>query len=144
MQLADGTVLGTREGLEHFHMAQHRERNRDDRVVAGRPRLLLSSLDRRLMAPGAKPDFFGYYAWSAGQLFAKVHKDVGAKITRKGFLAAIKSVHSWSANGLHVSHDIGNKLISPCFLYLEVKNEAFRRLHPSSGFECGMGGLVNT
>ena len=96
------------------------------------------------VAPGSRPDFFGFYAWSAGQLFAKVHKDVGAKITRKNFLAAIKNVHDWTSNGLHVNHDIGNKLISPCFLYLEVRSARFVRKHPSNGFECGMGGLVNT
>jgi hypothetical protein len=95
-------------------------------------------------APGSRPDFFGFYAWSAGQLFAKVHKDVGAKITRKGFMAAIKNVHDWTGNGLHVNNDIGNKIISPCFLYLEVKGGRFVRKHPSSGFECGMGGVINT
>ena len=96
------------------------------------------------VAPGAKPDFFGFYAWSAGRLFAKVHADVGAKITRKAFMEAIRKVHSWTSNGLHVSHDIGSKLISPCFLYLEIKSEKFVRKHPSSGFECNMGGLVKT
>ncbi|MGH2728432.1 MAG: ABC transporter substrate-binding protein, partial [Actinomycetota bacterium] len=96
------------------------------------------------VAPGAKPDFFGFYAWSAGRLFAKVHQDVGAKITRKAFLEAVQKVHSWDGYGLHVAHDIGAKLISPCFLYLEVKGGRFVRKHPSSGFECNMGGLVKT
>ncbi len=105
-------------------------------------RLYIQWLNRA--APGAKPDFFGFYAWSAGRLFAKVHQDVGPKITRKTFLEAVKKVHSWDGNGLHVAHDIGAKLISPCFLYLEVKGGRFVRKHPSSGFECSMGGLVTT
>lgn len=96
------------------------------------------------VAPGAKPDFFGFYAWSAGRLFAHVHQAVGAKITRKGVLAAIRNVHAWNGNGLHATHDVGAKLISPCFLYLEIKGGKFVRKHPSNGFECNMGGLVNT
>ena len=96
------------------------------------------------VAPGARPDFFGFYAWSAGRLFAKVHQDVGAKITRKSFLEGIKNVHSWTANGLHVAHDIGAKLISPCFLYLEIKGGKFVRKDPAGGFICNMGGLINT
>src|SRR6187551_2614538 len=36
MQLADGALLCTRKGLEHFHMTQHRKRNRDDCIIAPR------------------------------------------------------------------------------------------------------------
>ena len=84
--------------------------------AAGNPELQLYQQWLSRVAPGKKPDYFGFYAWSAGQLFAKVHKDVGAKITRKAFLAALKNVHSWNGNGLHAAHDIGNKIMSPCFL----------------------------
>lgn len=112
--------------------------------AAGIPELQLYQQWLSRVAPGAKPDYFGFYAWSAGQLFAKVHKDVGAKITRKTFLAALKNVHSWNGNGLHASHDIGNKIMSPCFMYVEVKSTQFVRKDPASGFNCTEGPIVNT
>jgi ABC-type branched-subunit amino acid transport system substrate-binding protein len=97
------------------------------------------------VAPGAKPDFFGFYAWSAGRLFLKVHEMVGPKITRKAFFSAIKTIHSWDGYGLHAAHDIGNKIQSPCFMYLQIVNEKFVRKAPAGrGFICNMGGIINT
>jgi ABC-type branched-subunit amino acid transport system substrate-binding protein len=96
------------------------------------------------VAPGAKPDYFGFYAWSAGRLFVKVHEMVGAKITRKKFFEEIKKVHSWNGNGLHATHDIGNRIMSPCFLYVEIRGNKFVRKSPSSGFNCTEGGIIRT
>jgi ABC-type branched-subunit amino acid transport system substrate-binding protein len=94
--------------------------------------------------PGAKPDYFGFYAWSAGRLFARVHQAVGAKITRTAFFDEIRKVHSWDGNGMHVAHDVGGKLQSPCFLYLEIKGGKFVRKDPPRGYICNMGGIINT
>ena len=112
--------------------------------ASGNPeiQLYMRWLDR--VAPGSKPDFFGLYAWSAGRLFQKLATEQGPRLTRKGILAAVKNVDSWTGNGIHVDHNVGGKLTSPCFLYLEIKNSTFTRRHPAKGFECGMGGLVNT
>jgi ABC-type branched-subunit amino acid transport system substrate-binding protein len=97
------------------------------------------------VAPGAKPDYFGFYAWSAGRLFMKVHQMVGAKITRKAFFTQIKTIHSWDDYGMHAAHDIGNKIISPCFMYVEIRNEHFYRKSPSGhGWNCNMGGVIRT
>jgi hypothetical protein len=96
------------------------------------------------VAPGSKPDFFGFYAWSAGRLFQKVATTVGHKLTRPAFLAEVKKIHSWDGNGLHVAHDIGNKLMSKCFMYLEIRSSRFVRKDPARGFECNKGGIVNT
>jgi ABC-type branched-subunit amino acid transport system substrate-binding protein len=104
--------------------------------------LYMSWLNR--VAPGAKPDFFGFYAWSAARLFQKLATEIGPRLTRKALFAAVKNVHHWTGNGIHVDHDVGGKLSSPCFLYLAIRSSRFQRIHPSSGFECGMGGLVNT
>lgn len=96
------------------------------------------------VAPGAKPDYFGFYAWSAGRLFVKVHEMVGAKITRKKFFEEIRKIHSWNDNGMHATHDIGNKIMSPCLLYVEIKNGKFVRKAPASGFMCNQGGIIRT
>jgi ABC-type branched-subunit amino acid transport system substrate-binding protein len=112
--------------------------------VSSNPEMQLYAQWLNRVAPGTKPDYFGFYAWSAGRLFAHAHQAAGAKITRKGILAALKAVHSWNGNGLHASHDIGGRHQSNCFMYVEIKDGKFVRKHPGSGFECNMGGLVKT
>jgi DNA-binding cell septation regulator SpoVG len=112
--------------------------------VSSNPEMQLYVKWLNRVAPGAKPDYFGFYAWSAGRLFVKVHEMVGPKITRKKFFAAIKTIHSWDDYGMHVSNDIGSKIQSPCFLYVEIKNEKFVRKSPSSGFMCNKGGIIPT
>lgn len=110
--------------------------------AANNPEMQLYFAWLRRVAPGAEPDFFGIYAWSAARLFTKAALTAGPKLTRKGLLAALRAIHAWDGNGLHAAHDIGGKHISPCFLYGEVKKDAFRRLYPSSGFQCNLGGVV--
>jgi hypothetical protein len=110
--------------------------------AANNPEMQLYFSWLRRAAPGAQPDFFGIYAWSAARLFTKAAQMAGPKLTRRGLLAALRSIHAWDGNGLHASHDIGAKLTSPCFLYGHVKNGAFQRLYPSSGYECKLGGVV--
>ena len=95
-------------------------------------------------APGAKPDYFGFYAWSAGRLFVKLAAEVGSKLTRKAFLDAVKGVKSWDGNGLHAAHNVGGKIMSQCFIYLEIKSSKFVRKDPASGFICNKGGIINT
>jgi len=113
--------------------------------ISSNPEMQLYNTWLQRVAPGAKPDFFGFYAWSAGRLFLKVHEMVGPKITRKAFFAAIKTIHSWDGYGLHVANDIGNKIQSPCFMYLVIANERFvRKSPPGRGFICNMGGIINT
>jgi len=113
--------------------------------VSSNPEMQLYVKWLNRVAPGAKPDYFGFYAWSAGRLFVKVHEMVGPKITRKKFFDAIKTVHSWDDYGMHVSNDIGSKIQSPCFLYVEIKNEKFVRKAPKpSGFMCNQGGIIST
>ena len=104
--------------------------------------LYMSWLGR--IAPGAQPDYFGFYAWSAGRLFQKLATEIGPKLTRSAFFDAVKKVHSWTGNGLHAAHDIGNKIMSPCFTYLEIKSSTFVRKDPASGYICNKGGIVNT
>jgi len=88
------------------------------------------------VAPGAQPDYFGIYAWSAGRLFQKVATTVGAKLTRQAFFAAIKQIHSWNDFGMHAAHDTGSKHEANCSLYVQIKNDQFVRDFPSTGWTC--------
>ncbi len=87
-------------------------------------------------APGAKPDYFGLYAWSAYRLMQKLTTQIGPELTRPKLLAALKATKTWNANGLHGPHQIGAKLPSSCNIYLQVKGGKFARMHPASGFDC--------
>jgi hypothetical protein len=93
-------------------------------------------------SPGAVPDFFGIYTWSAYRLFQKLATQIGPDLTREKVLAALKATSEWGANGLHAPHRIGAKRLSTCNVYLEVKGGKFRRRHPASGFDCS-GTLVS-
>jgi ABC-type branched-subunit amino acid transport system substrate-binding protein len=93
-------------------------------------------------SPGAVPDYFGIYAWSAFRLFQKLATDIGPDLTRPKLLATLKATKEWGDNGLHAPHRIGEKLLSTCNIYLEVKGGKFTRLAPASGFDCS-GNLVD-
>lgn len=83
--------------------------------------------------PGAKADYFGLYAWSAGRLFVQTATAAGPELTRAKLFAEIKKVHEWTGFGLHAAHDTANKKATHCFLYVVVKNNKFVRLTPQSG-----------
>ncbi|MCA1833381.1 MAG: ABC transporter substrate-binding protein [Actinomycetota bacterium] len=86
--------------------------------------------------PGAKPDYFGLYAWSAGRLFAQAATSAGPDLTRKKVFEELKKIHQWTGFGLHAAHDTGLKTPTNCFLYAIVKNNKFSRLTPASGWDC--------
>jgi len=112
--------------------------------ASGNPEMQLYIQWLGRVAPNAKPDYFGLYAWSAGRLFQKVATEVGRNLTRKAFLAAVQKIHSWDGNGLHAAHDTGSKIMSPCFTYLVITKSRFVRQSPASGFTCNKGDIVNT
>ncbi|MHB1486187.1 MAG: ABC transporter substrate-binding protein [Acidimicrobiales bacterium] len=100
--------------------------------------LYLTWLNR--VDPGVKPTYFGIYAFSAGLLFQKAAIMAGPHLTRKGVLAALATIHSWTGDGLHAPQDVGNKTPSPCFVYMKIQGGQFVRNYPASGFDCS-GGL---
>lgn len=96
--------------------------------------LYMSYLSRT--APGARADYFGMYAWSAGRLFAQAATAAGGTLTRKKLFDEIRKIHSFDANGLHAAHDSGKKLPTGCFLYVQAKGGRFVRFTPASRWDC--------
>lgn len=86
--------------------------------------------------PGATPDYFGLYAWSAYRLFQKTAMDIGPDLTREKMLASLKATKTWDGNGLHGPHQTGAKKPTVCNLYVQVKGGKFVRSSPASGFDC--------
>jgi hypothetical protein len=111
--------------------------------ASSNPELQLYETWLQRVAPGAVPDYFGEYAWSAGRLFQKAATTVGARLTRKALFSALQNVHSWNDFGMHIAHDIGARLEGNCTLYTEIKNSQFVRAFPASGWTC-TGSLMKT
>jgi hypothetical protein len=104
--------------------------------AASNPELQLYETWLQRVAPGAVPDYFGVYAWSAGRLFLKAALAAGPRLTRAALFDQLKLIHSWNDFGMHVTQDIGNKREASCALFMEIRNQHFARIDPSSGWRC--------
>jgi ABC-type branched-subunit amino acid transport system substrate-binding protein len=93
-------------------------------------------------APGAVPDYFGFFAWGATKLFVELAAKVGPNLTRKAFLDAIKGVHDYTGGGLFSPQDVGGKRTAKCWAFIRLQGGRWTREAPASGFRCGE--LVNT
>jgi hypothetical protein len=85
--------------------------------------------------PGAVPDFFGVYAWSAARLFVEQAAKLGGKLSRASLVTAVRGVDNWTANGLHSPQHVGPKHTGECFRLLQVKGGKFVPLG-STRFTC--------
>ncbi len=110
--------------------------------AASNPEMKLYTTWLQRAAPGAVPDYFGIYAWSAYRLFQKLATDIGPNITRPKLMSALKATATWNDYGMHGPMQTGAKKPTVCTLYMQVKNGKFTRMWPASGFDCS-GSLVN-
>jgi ABC-type branched-subunit amino acid transport system substrate-binding protein len=94
------------------------------------------------VAPGAVPDYFGFYAWGAAKLFVQLAAQIGPNLTRQALLSAISKVHDYTANGLFAPQDVGGRRTSTCTVIIRLSGGRWVRESPASGFRCG--DLVNT
>lgn len=94
--------------------------------------------------PGARPDYFGTYGWSAMGLFAEKLRELGPDPTREALRDALAGTESWDGNGVHGAHRTGEKLPGTCFLYMQIQGGEFVREHPSEPgtWDCDLAGTV--
>ena len=90
--------------------------------------LYLSWLHR--VAPNAQPSFFGIFAWGAMRLFTQLAVQLGGKLNRGTFLAALRGVHSFTANNLFAPQDVGNKRTTPCEAVIQLTASGWVRRSP--------------
>ena len=91
--------------------------------------------------PGAIPDSYGLFAWSAARLFAEKATELGGRLTRQSLVQALKGVRKWTANELHAPQDVGGKRTAECQRILRL--EKGRYVQVSRGdYLCE--GLVDT
>ncbi|MGH2686542.1 MAG: ABC transporter substrate-binding protein, partial [Actinomycetota bacterium] len=110
--------------------------------IGSNPEMQLYASWLKRVAPGAQPDYFGLYAWSAGRLFAEAMTNLGPSPTRKGLIAELSKFGTWDGNGIHAEHDISKKISSPCILYGSVSGGRFVRKDPASSWMCDKGPVI--
>ena len=64
--------------------------------------------------PGADPNFYGLYAWSAARLFLEEATRLGGDLNRASMVKALSKVKDWTSNGLHSPQDVGGKTTGKC------------------------------
>jgi ABC-type branched-subunit amino acid transport system substrate-binding protein len=67
------------------------------------------------VSPGASPNFFGLYAWSAARLFAQQAVALGGDLSRASLIASLKKVKDWTSNGIHAPQQVGTKTTAECY-----------------------------
>ncbi|MPY98117.1 MAG: ABC transporter substrate-binding protein [Actinophytocola sp.] len=88
------------------------------------------------IAPGAKPDYFGLYAWSATRLFVEKAVALGGKLNRKAMVRELSTVKKWTSNGLHTGMAVGAKRTPPCVAFIQLNNRKWHKIS-SGNYLCG-------
>ncbi len=87
-------------------------------------------------SPGAAPDYFGMFAWSAARLFTDEALQLGGKLTRQSLLQALSKVDNWTGNGMYGPQHVGSKITGTCYNFIVYKGGKWVREGPS-GYTCG-------
>ena len=91
--------------------------------------------------PGATPNFFGLYSWSAARLFVERAISLGGKLSRSALVGDLNRVSKWTANGLHTAQNVATGDTPPCQMIIQYKGGQWRKISPGT-YLCG--GMVNS
>ena len=91
-----------------------------------------------------KANGFSVYGWSAGLAFAQAARAAVAKVgvnglTRRSFLdVGIPTLRRFDAGGMLGTENIADKVPSPCFVLVQLREGRFVRKHPmkKGSFDC--------
>jgi len=86
--------------------------------------------------PGAKANLYAVEAFAAGLLFQQAMAAAGPNPSRSALLAQLSKITSFDAGGMIGPTNPGGKVPGVCDVIAGVKNGAFVREAPASGFEC--------
>jgi ABC-type branched-subunit amino acid transport system substrate-binding protein len=91
--------------------------------------------------PGAIPNYFGLYAWSATRLFVEQALALGGKLDRKSLVGRFNQVKNWTGNGIHAPQQVAAGTTANCQSVFQLRSGTWRRVSPGS-YMCA--GLFNT
>ena len=91
--------------------------------------------------PGAIPNFYGLFSWSAARLFAEQATALGGKLDRKTLVDSLRKVNDWTGNGAHTAMRVGRAETPPCQKIIQYKGGKWQQISPGAWL---CGGLVNS
>jgi hypothetical protein len=86
--------------------------------------------------PGAIPNYYGLYAWSAARLFVEKSLALGGKLTRASLVQALDNTSSWTGNGAPTPMNIGTSATPPCLKVAQFKGGRWQQVSPGK-YMCG-------
>jgi ABC-type branched-subunit amino acid transport system substrate-binding protein len=104
--------------------------------AASNPELRLYMQWLQQVAPGAQPTYFGMYAWSAARLFVEQAAALGGQLSRANLVKRLRTVHGWTANGLHAPQDVGGKTTPTCWRFLQLHSGTWQP-YGGTAYQCG-------
>ncbi len=126
LQLAGKAAEGTRVGLI-FAIPED---------AANNPAVAQLATWYARTAPGADLDFFSVVAWLAADMFVSALRAVGPNPTQAKIVAHMKTVTSYTGNGLVGGINPAQKKAPKCFNVIEVKGGKWVKTFPAKGFQC--------
>ncbi|MFC5727928.1 MULTISPECIES: ABC transporter substrate-binding protein [Nocardioides] len=91
--------------------------------------------------PGAIPNFYGLFAWSAARLFVEKAVALGGKLSRRTMVAELRKVNNWTGNGIHTAMRVGTAETPPCQMIIQYKGGRWQKASPGAWL---CGGIVNS
>lgn len=88
------------------------------------------------VSPGAVPNYYGLFAWSAARLFVEQATKLGGKLTRASLVASLKQVRGWTGNGITAPMAVGANTTSPCVKFIQYDGSSWKQVS-SGDFVCG-------
>ncbi|MGA8846562.1 MAG: ABC transporter substrate-binding protein, partial [Nocardioides sp.] len=80
------------------------------------------------VSPGADPNFFGLYAWSAARLFLETAVELGGDLDRASMVQSLSKIGDWTSNGLHSPQDVGGKTTGKCQRILRFTTGSWKQV----------------
>ncbi len=91
--------------------------------------------------PGAIPNYYGLYAWSAARLFVEKATSLGGKLTRESLIEAVRAETKWTGNGAHTAMNLSTANTPPCLKVVQYTGGRWQQVSPGD-YMCG--GVVSS
>ena len=86
--------------------------------------------------PGAIPNYYGLFAWSAARLFVEKAIALGGRLTRASLVSAVRGTRAWTGNGAHTAMNIASGATPPCLKLIQFKGGRWQQVSPGN-YMCG-------
>jgi ABC-type branched-subunit amino acid transport system substrate-binding protein len=83
-----------------------------------------------ITSPGKAPNYFGLFAWAAGELFADEALALGGKLSRATLISALRNVNNYTGNGLFGPQHVGPRMTGGCYGFITLVNGKWTREGP--------------